>query len=149
MKKTLTILTIIFGITIFSLIFLRGQVDQICTEKYVLLTIEFNSEEFNLVDKSLETGCFSQVQYKEGDYSFTLKKEQEILFESSFNQYIFLDEPIGEELTGDVLEQDSGIIYLATPNIENSDALEIKNPEGEIIFNTTIYDAGAKICRIK
>lgn len=146
MKRILFLLAIL-GI---SLAIIASEETQICNTNYVLIELEFNQGVFTLKDKSIETGCFSQIPSDPNwEYTYNLKKGGENLYSSSFNpELVYLDTEQSGELTGEVIELQSGKLYLASPNVEESDSLEIYK-EGQKIFETTIFDAGAKNCRIK
>ena len=145
------ILLIAVGILVlFSVLsVVMGDEEQICGGNYVLLKLKYVVDGFEVLDKSIEEGCYSKFNYKEADdVSYKLVKDENEFYEGSFNPaLVFTDGGLGEEIEGEVVEVESGEFFLNVPYIKEVDDIEIYKG-GEVKLKETIYNAGAASCRI-
>ncbi|MBT3405508.1 hypothetical protein HN832_00605 [archaeon] len=154
MKKIISLLSLLGLIFLATLTITQSQENQICESKYILVELEYNSNsisQFTLINKTLETGCYSEIIYNsQVEYNYQLTTNKNSLYQSSFNpSLIFIDgQEEGEtELTGGTIEPGTARIFLTLPP-ESGEVLEIYN-QTDKIFETNIFDTGATSCRIK
>lgn len=126
----------------------RGEDVEICDGKYVLLEMNFNSGSFDLLSKSVETGCYTKSS-DVFDYNYNLISGESVLESGSFDpSLLFVDNLENGEMEGGAVPVESGIIYLKVPYNPQAENFEIYSGENKI-FETKIYDAGAGVCRVK
>ncbi len=115
----------------------------LCEEqKYNL--IEYNVNE-GVKDITEETGCASgSYPALDGQYSYEITQDGEIIESSGLNMKINTDVQEGESLTGEVYDGETVFITTTT----GGDTLNIKDEEGNIKYSQDVREVGATPCRI-
>ncbi len=148
-KYFLTLFGILFfvGVLYFSPFGKSADVE-ICDGQYFLLEMNYAQGNFEVLSKTVESGCYSR--YGDSfDYTYNLISGETTLDGGSFDpSVLFIDNLEGGELVGGVSSVDSGIIYLKVPYYSDAENFAIFF-EGNKIFETSVYDAGAKNCRVR
>lgn len=148
-SRKLTIITIISIILLTTLIISQPQ--EQCNTPYMLFELQYKNQEFNLINKSLETGCPTNLKTDDNfEYEYTLSTPSEEFFSASFDPTIIFIDTIPEnqeELKGGSIPLEQTTIYLTAPYNKEAENFEILK-QGEKVFETNIKGINSSSCRI-
>ena len=148
-KYFLTLLGILFLVSVLYFPpFGRSADVEICDGQYFLLEMNYTYGNFEVLSKTIESGCYSRSG-DSFDYTYNLISGETTLDGGSFDpSVLFIDNLEGGELIGGAQPVESGIVYLKVPYYSDAENFVISF-EGTKIFETSVYDSGVKNCRIK
>ena len=147
--QTILIISTISLIVILSSLVISDSHVQ-CQDQFILVELAFTNNNFELKHKSLETGCFSQINNIGifNEYTLNLQNQGATLYENSFNPVIIIENADEEgNLEGETINPES--IILTMPYFEDVENLEIFDSNNNQVFVTTVFEVGATSCRIK
>jgi len=152
--KNKNILFLIVGLVLIFSIIASAQDEDIYTgcenEKFFLISVKANENNFLLENKYLINGCSPRTKdVSSFEYSYKLQNNENILYENGLNsQEFFIDTYNLETLSGGVVPITSENIYLIAPYTEDANKILIYQGETKV-FETSVGELGASSCRIK
>ena len=126
-----------------------SQSENLCNSNYIFLNLKYLNGNFEIINKSLESGCISKSPYNENiEYSYKLITHNEIYGSGSFNAgVLFIDNIIDDQMVGGTVDAPEQEISLAIPYYTSADNMQVFK-QGNLIFETKLYDVNATSCRI-
>ena len=148
MNNKKLILLLAFGILLVGILFfVKGD---FIDDKYILLELEYDNGEISLLSKSLEIGEHPEILHEVGEeYKIDLISDVgSVLYSEGFDPTKLFTDFGDEDLKGGLVELNEVVFYMAIPDYKESEKIEILKDNVKI-FETGVYDVGAKSCRIK
>ncbi len=140
---------IITGLILLIGTIIQSAQENPCEQEYLFLEFHYSNGELELINKTLETGCFSNLNNNENlEYTLFLKDKETITYSNSFNlNNLFIDGETESDLEGGMILLQETDFVITAPYL-NGDRLEIYKEDSKI-FEANIKTIGATSCRIK
>jgi len=117
-----------------------------CTkEQYYLIQGQYNQNNINILDTTIEQGCIGKNRAGDLDYNIIMN-DNSIISKGEFNaEFIFTESPGENQIDGEVYESDRNFL-LKIPIIDNSQSLEILE-NNNLISQVNINEIGGTFCK--
>ena len=118
---------------------------------YVLVELKYENGIFSLINKGLEKGSYPNPAHNSGkEYNINLlSDDKSVLYTLDFDPtLLFTDGTKNNEIYGGIIVLNETNFVLTIPSYEEGEKVEILK-DNEKVFETDVYNIGAKNCRIK
>jgi len=134
----------------FFLIVFIGSASKI-NQEYLLIEFSYDYGNFILLDKSLQTGNSPTINHlDDGEFLINLVSDKnKIIYSAFFNPLILYSDSFENNITeGETIVLDRAEFSISVPSFKEMKKIEIFD-DNKKVFETGVYDVGAKSCRIK